>query len=138
MWTVVAGTPLWASRSQRILPVGKSRQKTSQRWTVVGGVLTSPPKYRPFLATGSLPSLTTVVRNTLSPQTTGDDQPRPGIGVCQTTFSEGPHWSGRVGLSAAMPRDWAPRNCGQLASSPRTAPGISIVSAITNVLGIVL
>ena len=39
--------------------------------------------------------MTAVVRKTLSPQTTGDDQATPGILVFQRTFLPGPHCAGK-------------------------------------------
>src|SRR5947209_4862235 len=111
MWDVLAGTPLWATRSHRTLPVFASRQKTSQRWTSAGGLKRSPPKYSPFLATSGLPSLTTEVRKTLSPQRMGDDQPLPGMGVFQATFLVVLQVSGRLAPSPT-PAACLPRNCG--------------------------
>src|SRR5690348_16311604 len=54
----------------------------------------------------------TVVRKTLSPQTIGDDQPRPGRSVFQAIFSVVDQVSGRF-WSSATPIESAPRNCGQ-------------------------
>ena len=47
------------------------------------------------------------------PHTTGDEWPRPGMGVFHTTFSVGLHVSGRP-VSVEMPWPFGPRNCGQL------------------------
>ena len=56
-----------------------------------------------------------MVRNTFSPQTIGDDQPRPGISVFHETFSVLDQRSGRFVL-VDTPRAPGPRNCGQLVS----------------------
>src|SRR5688572_18828376 len=50
--------------------------------------------------------------NTCSPQTIGDDQPRPATSIFQATFSFVLQRSGRFGLSAT-PSAPGPRNCGQ-------------------------
>ena len=49
------------------------------------------------------PLLIALSRKTLSPQATGQAQPRPGILVFQATFSVALHESGRRGLSATPP-----------------------------------
>src|SRR5205823_8300830 len=64
-------------------------------------------------------SLTTEVTKTRSPQTTGDDQPRPGISVRQATFFVVLHESGSFLPSATGPAE-PPRNCGQLSSARTT------------------
>ena len=58
----------------------------------------------------------TVVRKTRLPQTTGLDQPRPGMSVTHSTFSVVLHVSGRFGLSATAAFMVGPRKCGQLSS----------------------
>jgi hypothetical protein len=61
-----------------------------------------------------------VVRNTLSPQTIGEDQPRPFTSTFHSTFSVADHLSGSPGCSAT-PREFSPRKDGQLgefASNP--------------------
>ena len=60
----------------------------------------------------------TVVRKTRLPQTTGLDQPRPGISVTHSTFSVVLHVSGRFGLSATAAFMVGPRKCGQLSPPP--------------------
>src|ERR1051325_458300 len=50
--------------------------------------------------------------NTRSPETIGDDQPRPGTSIFHATFSFVLQCSGRFGL-LATPRASGPRNCGQ-------------------------
>src|SRR5207302_2252106 len=64
----------------------------------------------------SLPPPTTLVTKILSPQTTGEDQPRPGMAVLQTTLRLPLQVSGRP-ASSVVPSAWAPRNCGQLLSA---------------------
>src|SRR5579859_3894271 len=73
-----------------------------------------PPKYRPFLGASAATVLITDVRKIRSPQTTGDDQPLPGISVFHTTLRVAVQVSGSAGSSAATPFDCGPRNCGQL------------------------
>ena len=58
--------------------------------------------YRPFFASGSLPSLSTEVTKMRSPQTIGDDQPRPGRSICQAMFLSAVQVSGSA-LSATLP-----------------------------------
>ena len=65
-------------------------------------------------------SPTAEVRKILLPQTTGEDQPQPGMSVFQTTFSVSLHVSGSV-LPSPSPSDCAPRNCGQLIVSAEKA-----------------
>src|SRR5215212_4115080 len=60
-----------------------------------------------------------VVTKTLSPQTTGDDQATPGIGVFQRTFLPGPHSVGKGGPSTTP--DPLPRNCGDSSAPPAAA-----------------
>jgi hypothetical protein len=57
-----------------------------------------------------------VVMNSRSPQTMGDDSPRPGTGVFQAMFLSGPHSSGSR-LAAEIPRPPGPLHCGQFASA---------------------
>src|SRR5216684_472239 len=52
-----------------------------------------------------------------SPQTTGDDQPLPGISAFQTTLRVALQVSGSPG-SSATPVDCGPRNCGQESAAP--------------------
>src|SRR5262249_38714332 len=68
---------------------------------------------------------TTVVRKTLSPQTTGADQPRPGTSAFQTTFFVAPHSSGSV-LPSATPALLPPRNWVQLSSAAAPAASASV------------
>src|SRR5688572_29980969 len=58
-----------------------------------------------------------LVRKTQSPQTMGDDQPRPGISRFHATFSVADQRSGSV-VPRPMPRDFVPRNCGQFSWAP--------------------
>ena len=51
-----------------------------------------------------------------SPQTTGEDHPRPGTVVFHATFSVVLHVSGRPEASTS-PEECGPRNCGQLSSA---------------------
>ena len=61
-----------------------------------------------------------VVRKILSPQTIGDELPRPGTGFFQTTFSVADHVSGYVPVTSPCPD--GPRHTGQyFAPSPSTA-----------------
>src|SRR5438552_91367 len=60
------------------------------------------------------------VINTLSPQTTGDDQPRPGILAFHRTFLSAAHSAGSC-VSVDTPLAFGPRNCGQ--SALRAAGG---------------
>src|SRR5947209_20451249 len=66
-----------------------------------------------------------VVRKMRSPQTTGQEWPRPGIGVFQRTFL--PAGTSQVvggNCPSATPVAPTPRNCGQF-SGRVTAPGAS-------------
>ena len=63
-----------------------------------------------------------------SPQTTGDDHPRPGIVVLHATLSVVLHVSGRPEASTS-PEECGPRNCGQL-SSARAMELTRVVRAI--------
>ena len=65
----------------------------------------------------SSPSLMTVVRKMRSPQTTGDDQPSPGTGVFQTTFSVVLQVSGSRGSSSTVDMASAPRKAGQFSDA---------------------
>jgi hypothetical protein len=62
------------------------------------------------------PAFTAVVTYTLSPQTMGDDQPRPGTSAVHATLSVADQRVGRLEESAT-PAPFVPRNCGQLPSS---------------------
>src|SRR5438093_13295081 len=101
--------------SQRTLPDPKSRQRTFHSCSGRGASRRAPPKYSPFLGGSTWPELIAVVRNTFSPQTIGDAQPRPGISVFHETFSVLDHRSGRFVL-VLTPRAPGPRNCGQFVS----------------------
>src|SRR5882724_4028553 len=94
------------------LPVGRSTHSSFHWWSVRGVSFLSPPKYKPFFAGSTSPELMAVVRNTRSPQTIGEDQPRPGISTFHATFSVADQWSGKFVL-VATPRAPGPRNCGQ-------------------------
>jgi hypothetical protein len=72
-------------------------------------------------APGTTTSLSTaVVKKIRSPQTIGDEWPRPGIGVFQRTFFS----VHSVGTSAAVEMPWpaGPRQPGQLASGSTAGP----------------
>src|SRR6185436_12312136 len=58
-----------------------------------------------------LPSVVTVVTNTLPPVTIGDDHPRPGISCDHSTFSVLDQRSASRGC-AATGLESGPRNCG--------------------------
>src|SRR5262249_31100148 len=65
-------------------------------------------------------SVMAVVKNTLSPQTMGDDQATPGILAFHCTFFSGPHSVGSA-EPVATPLLFCPRNSGQ--SSACASPG---------------
>src|SRR4030095_14201491 len=69
-----------------------------------------------------LPSVVTLVTNTLPPVTIGDDQPRPGISCDHSTFSV---FDQRSASRACVPTgfDSGPRNCGQTAFCAWTPAG---------------
>src|SRR5688500_19440865 len=78
---------------------------------------------------GALKALvfTAEVTNTRSPQTIGDDQPRPGRSAVQATRSVADHETGSV-ASSAMPAPLGPRNCGHAggaAATPMVVPRIA-------------
>src|SRR5438876_11734520 len=79
--------------------------------------------YRPLRGSGVL-SLWTAVTKTLSPQTTGDDQPRPLTSAHQTMLFFWSQVSGMAPLVTTQPP--LPRNCGQLSSPRKGAPAIVI------------
>ena len=81
------------SRSQRISPLFASTQITC----------------------AERPSSVADVTNTRSSQTTGDDQPCPGIGVFHATFFSSDHSVGTFG-SEEMPCPVGPRNRGQFSA----------------------
>src|SRR5262245_32541108 len=56
-----------------------------------------------------------VVRKTLFPHTTGDECPRPAIGVFHLMFLLAFHSAGRF-VSVETPLPFGPRHCGQLAA----------------------
>src|SRR3954470_20457395 len=60
-------------------------------------------------------ALIAVVRNTWSPHTIGDDQPRPGTSAFHTTFVVVDHVVGSVSM-AETARPACPRNCGHVVS----------------------
>src|SRR6185295_19127493 len=71
-----------------------------------------------------LPSVVTVVTNTLPPVTIGDDQPRPGISSDHSTFSV---LDQRSASRAWVPTGFesGPRNCGHTRSCPLTVSDIN-------------
>src|SRR5262249_48376547 len=79
-----------------------------------------PPGRRPPGRASRSCSEPATVTKTLSPQTTGDDQPRPGTLAFQSTFLSAPHSAGScLSVLTAVPP--GPRNDGH--SSPRPEPG---------------
>src|ERR1035438_4797491 len=95
------------TRSHRTLPEVKSRHTTFHSCSRPRVFGCSPPIKSPFCGGSDVPEFTAVVRNTWSPHTIGDDQPRPGISAFHTTFSEADQCSDRFVL-VVMPR--APRS----------------------------
>src|SRR6266478_2369728 len=91
-----------------------------------------PPKYRPFLGASGATVLIAEVRKMRSPQTTGDDQPLPGISTFQTTLRVALQVSGSPG-SSATPVDCGPRNCGQESAAPSGILSRRIVKAAMSV-----
>ena len=65
-----------------------------------------------------------MVTKTRLPQTTGDDQARPGIAVFHATLSVVLQVSGRRGSSGAWLIASAPRNAGQLSAAPAALAAI--------------
>ena len=63
-----------------------------------------------------------------SPQITGDDQPSPGIGACQTTFSVVLHVTGSRGSSSTVDIASAPRKAGQF-SDPADSGAVAAARA---------
>src|SRR3954470_23663261 len=55
-----------------------------------------------------------------SPTMMGEDQPRPGISVCQVGGSNPPQWIGRV-VASAVPSPFGARNWGQSAAQQNSA-----------------
>src|SRR5258707_1045552 len=90
--------------------IGFSTEKTRTSWTIL------PVSRWQQTAKSVLPSSVALVTHTWLPQTTGDDQALPGIGVFQTTFSVSLHLSGKL-VAAEQPLAVGPRNSGQLVES---------------------
>src|SRR5262245_59143544 len=79
------------------------------------------------------PSIT-AVRKMRSPQTTGEEWPRPAIGVFHLMFLVSLHSVGTP-VSVEMPCPPGPRHCDQLAAGPATAFvgfGLAAVDAMAN------
>src|SRR5207302_9425018 len=94
-----------------------------------------PPKPEPALGLDCL-SATAVVTNTLSPQTTGDDQPKPGTATFQRIFLSADHSSG-IGAPPETPAMAGPRNCGQSASPAKAdSPTMPMTTAIVQRINI--
>src|SRR6187397_430532 len=72
------------------------------------------------------PELIAVVTITWSPQTIGEDQPRPGTSAFQPTLMVVDHFVGSVSI-AEIARPDGPRNCGQVRSGGAGASGTSVV-----------
>src|SRR5438477_11053071 len=86
--------------------------------------------YRPLRGSGVL-ALWTAVTKTLSPQTTGDDQPRPLTSAHQTMLFFWSQVSGMAPLVTTQPP--LPRNCGQLSSpSPRRGAPATVIATNAN------
>src|SRR4029453_13411299 len=79
---------------------------------------------------GALKALvfTAEVTNTRSPQTIGDDQPRPGRSAVQATCSVADHETGSV-ASSGRPGPLGPRNCGHAAGLAARTAGTRITLA---------
>src|ERR1041384_4556838 len=86
----------------------------------------SPSMCLVALAPGTSAPAIAVVRNTLCPQTIGDECERPSIAVFHLMFLVGLHSDGRF-FSLEIPEPSGPRHCGQfpaaalLANEPRPA-----------------
>src|SRR5688572_19715583 len=116
-WCVASwGVSSRATRSQRVLPVLRSTAITMKR---CGSRGLTPPRGSCDVDPEA-PEGIAVVRNTWSPHTTGEDEPRPGISTFQLTFFVSLH---SVGGSAcgATPVARGPRHCGQLRSAASSA-----------------
>src|SRR3954466_9547956 len=74
-----------------------------------------------------LPELTAVVTITWSPQTIGEDQPRPGTSALHPTLMVVDHLSGRLSI-AETARPAGPRNCGHVRSAGAGATGTNAVT----------
>src|SRR5215471_6564187 len=75
-------------------------------------------------------ALMAVVRNTWSPQTIGDDQPRPGTSAFHATLIVVDHVFGSESI-VDTPRPAWPRNCGHVASAGTGGAGTSAVTKNT-------
>src|SRR4029077_13643974 len=73
------------------------------------------------------PGLTADVTITWSPQTIGDDQPRPGTSARQPTLIVVDHLTGSVSIADTARPD-GPRNCGQVRSGGAGAAGTDAVT----------
>src|SRR3954454_8136458 len=74
-----------------------------------------------------LPEVTAVVTIIWSPQTIGEDQPRPGTSARHPTLIVVDHLSGRPSI-AETARPAGPRNCGQVRSAGAGAAGMNAVT----------
>src|SRR5262245_16909855 len=101
-----------ATRSQISFPDCRSYASTVNLWTPRGR---NPPRGE-CCASPVTPAGTAVVTNTLSPQTMGVDDPRPGMGVFQRMFFDSLHSSGGV-AAFERPLAYGPRHCGQKRSN---------------------
>lgn len=96
------------------------------------GVFNLCPRHNAAFGSVSWSSFTIVVRNTLSPTTTGDEHPRPGISVTHFTFWVLLHLLGRRRSSWDTSSVFGPRNRDQssvLAASQLT-PRIATASVM--------
>jgi len=109
------GTPSEASRSHRIFPLFRSRQKTRHCWLAASVRMSTAP-FNTDSNRKSLSLLTAVVRKMRSPQTMVLECPSPGISAFQATLQS----AGKF-CESATPAAFSPRNCGQLCPNPATA-----------------
>src|SRR4029079_17973635 len=78
------------------------------------------------------PGLTAEVTITWSPQTIGDDQPRPGTSARHATLIVVDHFVGSVSIDETA-RPAGPRNCGHTRSGGAGAAGTSVVMKSSSV-----
>src|SRR4029079_11253347 len=120
------GTHSRAVRSQTTLPVLRS-SATTRNLCVCRGFL--PPcgacTSAPVAAAG-----TAVSKNTRSPQTIGDADPRPGISVFHRTFFVSLHSTGGSAVFDT-PVAWGPRHWGQYFSAAVSGAACATVSKQT-------
>src|SRR6476659_10043569 len=86
--------------------------------------------YRPGVGCLNRPLLTADVTKTVSPHTTGDDQPCPAMGTAHLTCSVADHRSG-IRAVAATPLISCPRKPGQV-SSGFGVPAATVTARLDN------